>query len=138
MLKRKESRGSDYPKSGEDDSFASSKRKVSELARQYTTRAVHTLAFLMENDEKSSVRMEAARTLLEFGHGRPPVQVDISATAKVEHVVYPSEADFRQALLDSGIPPRLLPPPLVVDTTESETIPKSDPTREPPGGEEGD
>jgi hypothetical protein len=138
MPKRKESRGSDHPKS-EDDSFASSKRKVFELARQYTTRAVHTLAFLMENDEKSNVRLEAARTLLEFGHGRPPVQVEISATAKVEHVVYQSEADFRQALLDRGIPERLLPPPLVVDTTESDvTILKSDPTREPSGEEEGD
>ena len=139
MPKRKESRESDYPKSGEDDSFASNERKVSELARQYTTRAVHTLVFLMENDEKSNIRLEAARTILEHGHGRPPVQVDISDTAKVEHVIYESETDFRQALLDHGIPARLLPPPLVVEATESdETIPKSAPPREPPEGQEGD
>jgi hypothetical protein len=139
MPKRKERRGADDPKSGADDAFASNARKVSELARQYTIPALHTLGFLMENDEKSSVRLEAARTLLEFGHGRPPVQVDISATAKIAHVVYQTEADFRQALLDRGIPARLLPPPLVVDTAESDvTIPQSDPAREPPRGEEGD
>ena len=136
MPKRKENRRSHHPNSGEDDSFASGESKVSELARQHTTRAVNTLVFLMENDEKSIVRLHAARTLMEFGHGRPPVQVDISATAKVEHVVYQTEADFRQALLDRGIPARLLPPPL--DVESDVTAPKSDPTREPPSGEEGD
>ena len=98
---------------------------------------MHVLVSLMENDEKAIVRLHAARTLLEFGHGRPPVQVDISATAEVSHVLYDSEADYRQALLDRGIPVRLCPPPLIVDTTELDVaISKSDPTPQPP--KEGD
>ena len=137
MPKRKKSRGPDHPRSGQNNSFTSNEGKASELARQHTTRAVNALVYLMENDDNSGVRMQAARTLLEFGHGRPPVQVDINATAKIEHVVYRSEADFLQALLDRGIPARLLPPPLVVDGTESNlTIPKSDPRGEPPREQE--
>lgn len=137
MPKRKKSRGPDHPRSGQNDLFTSNEGKASELARQHTTRAVNALVYLMENDDNSGVRMQAARTLLEFGHGRPPVQVDINATAKIEHVVYRSEADFLQALLDRGIPARLLPPPLVVDGTELNlTIPKSDPRGEPPREQE--
>ena len=66
-------------------------------------------------------RIAAARALLEYGHGRPPVQVDVNAAGRVDHIVYRSEAEFREALLERGIPARLLPPP-VLEGPESEAI----------------
>jgi hypothetical protein len=125
-----------HPNPGSSDSIAPNDIKVAEFARRYTTEALETLAFIMRHDESSSIQMAAACHLLEFGHGRPPVQVDISTSAQVEHVIYKSEAEFRQALLDRGIPARLLPPPLPIDVTESDAAtPRPDPTEEPPGGE---
>ena len=87
--------------------------EVSAIARRHTPQAIRTLVFLSENAESEMARIAAARALLEYGHGRPPVQVDVNAAGRVDHIVYRSEAEFREALLERGIPARLLPPPVL-------------------------
>jgi hypothetical protein len=100
--------------------FATDRVHVSELARQHTERAVKELAEIMRTSRSEFARMSAATALLDRGWGKPTVQVDISARSHVDFV-YRNEAEFRQALIDRGLPPRLLPPTLVPDeVTEGE------------------
>jgi hypothetical protein len=93
---------------------------VSELARQHTEEAVRELVEVMRTSKSEPARISAATALLDRGWGKPTVQVDVSARSRVD-LVYRSEAEFRQALIDRGLPPRLLPPTLVPDeVTEGE------------------
>jgi hypothetical protein len=93
---------------------------VSELARQHTEEAVRELVEVMRTSKSEPARISAATALLDRGWGKPTVQVDVSARSRVD-LVYRSEAEFRQALIDRGLPPRLLPPTLVPDAvTEGE------------------
>jgi hypothetical protein len=85
--------------------------KIAELAREYTAEALQTLAFLMRYGKNDQVRLAAANALLDRGYGKPPAQVDVSAQSRVD-VIFLTEAELRQALLDRGMPAGLLPPPL--------------------------
>jgi hypothetical protein len=100
--------------------------KVSELARRHTAKAVETLFTIMQEGESAADRIAAARVLLDHAWGRPPVQVDINATSRVNHITFNSKAEFRQALLERGLHPKLLPPALMVDPpTTDATAPES-------------
>ena len=68
----------------------------------------------MRTSRSDVARISAATALLDRGWGKPTVQVDVSTRSRVD-VVYRSEAEFRQALIDRGLPPRLLPPTLAPD-----------------------
>jgi hypothetical protein len=87
---------------------------LSELARQYTEEAIKALVMTIRTTKSEVARVSAATALLDRAYGKPPVQVDVSARGRVD-VIYRSEAEFRQALIDRGLPERLLPPTLAPD-----------------------
>jgi hypothetical protein len=88
--------------------------KLAALAQKHTAEALETLASLMRFGRSEQVRLAAASALLDRGYGKPAAQVDVSTRTRVD-VVYRTEREFRQALIDRGIPVGLLPPPLVAD-----------------------
>jgi hypothetical protein len=79
------------------------------IAQQYTPEAIETLREVMHSGS-ASARVAAACAILDRGYGRPPAQIDIIKRSELS-VVYRSAAEIRQALIDRGIPPALLPPP---------------------------
>jgi hypothetical protein len=121
MSKSEKHRASYRPARNKNEVINIGLDEVSAIARQHTAQAIRTLVFISENAQGEMARIAAARALLEYGHGRPPVQVDVNAAGRVDHIVYRSEAEFREALLERGIPARLLPPP-VLEGPESEAI----------------
>jgi hypothetical protein len=84
-----------------------------EVARRYTVEAIETILDVMRNPEASdAVRVQAANSMLDRGWGRPPVEVETSGRAAAPDVVYHDEAEFRRALIERGIPEKLMPPSL--------------------------
>jgi hypothetical protein len=81
---------------------------LSELARQYSEEAIKALVKTVRTTKSEAARVSAATALLDRAYGKPSVQVDVSARGRVD-LVYRSEAEFRQALIDRGIPVGLLP-----------------------------
>jgi hypothetical protein len=55
------------------------------------------------------VKINAAFRLIENVYGRPPQRVQVAMRGLVEHKVYGSEAEYREALLAMGVHPTLLP-----------------------------
>lgn len=88
--------------------------RLSELTRQHTEDAIKALVEIVRTSRSEAARVSAAMALLDRSYGKPTVQVDVSARSRVD-VVYRSEAEFRQALIDRGLPERLLPPTLASD-----------------------
>jgi hypothetical protein len=104
---------------------------LSELARQYTEDAVGALVEIVRSGVSDAARISAANALLDRAYGKPPVQVDVTSRGRVD-VIYRSEAEFRQALIDRGLPPRLLPPTLAPDeVAEAEDSDGNDDDRAP-------
>ena len=100
--------------------FAIDRVHAPEPARQHTEESLQELVKIRRTSKSEFLRMSAATALLDRGWGKPTVQVDVSARSRVD-LVYRSEAEFRQALIDRGVPPRLLPPTLAPDeVTEGE------------------
>jgi hypothetical protein len=64
---------------------------------------------------------------------RPAVQKQVPATEPENEIVYATEQDFRQALLDGGVHPTLLPPPPRDPNEKPPT--HLNPPRPPPGWE---
>ena len=88
--------------------------RLSELTRQYSEDAIKALVEIVRTSRSEAARVSAAVALLDRSYGKPKVQMDVSARSRVD-VVYRSEAEFRQALIDRGLPERLLPPTLASD-----------------------
>ena len=110
--------GAGRPKGHGNRNTARNRKLVSELARDHTERAINTLVLMMEHSKSDQVRVQAACALLDRGYGRPPAQLDVAAQSQVQ-VVYRTEAEFRQALIERGLPVALLPAP---STTAAEEV----------------
>jgi len=66
---------------------------------------------------------------------RPAVQKQLTATEPEDEVVYATEQEFRQALLDGGVHPTLLPPPPRDFNEKPPAIGQLVPPKPPPGWE---
>jgi hypothetical protein len=86
--------------------------ELGELAQRFTRRALRHLAWLADAAKSETVRLQASRFLIEFGHGRPAVQKS-TPRPRPKKVVYKNAEEFRQALIEKGIPAALLPPSLL-------------------------
>lgn len=108
------------PKQNPPELIPEDPKTASIIARRHTVPAINTLASIMDTSESEVARVAAARALVDYGHGRAPIQMNLNAGGRVAHIVYSSEAEFRQALLDRGIPARLLPPLLEAGSASAE------------------
>jgi hypothetical protein len=84
---------------------------IQKLARQYTERALLTLAGIMERGESEAARVSAANALLDRGHGRPKQAVEISNKSgedfRLKHTHVLNEIDSALARIAAGAkPPR--------------------------------
>ena len=62
-------------------------RPLKELAAQYTEDSIHTLVTLRDHAESEQVRLQAANSLLDRGHGRPRQEIDLNGGGKVTVIV---------------------------------------------------
>lgn len=76
-------------------------RPVKELAAQHTEGSIHTLVRLRDYAESEQVRLQAATTLLDRGHGRPRQELDVTQNNGVRVFVYGPEGMVRD------VPPAL-------------------------------
>lgn len=57
---------------------------VKELAQEYTAEAVKALAKIMKSGRQEAARVAAANSILDRGHGKAPVAVNIDANVKAQ------------------------------------------------------
>jgi hypothetical protein len=62
-------------------------RPLKELAAQYTEDSIHTLVMLRDHAESEQVRLQAANSLLDRGHGRPRQEIDLTGDKSVTVIV---------------------------------------------------
>lgn len=62
-------------------------RPVKELAAQYTEDSIYTLVKLRDHAESEQVRLQAANSLLDRGHGKPRQEIDLNDDHKITVIV---------------------------------------------------
>lgn len=72
--------------------------QVTELAREYTCRAIETLADVMLNAENPNARVAAAKILLDRGYGCAPqtIEIDGQIDNTIRLIDAPKEESFEQ------------------------------------------
>ena len=68
-------------------------RPLKELAAQYTEDSIHTLVALRDHAESEQVRLQAANSLLDRGHGRPRQELDLNGDKSITVIVQRSSPE---------------------------------------------
>lgn len=62
-------------------------RPLKELAAQYTEDSIHTLVTLLDHAESEQVRLQAANSLLDRGHGRPRQEINLDGDTSIKVII---------------------------------------------------
>ena len=73
--------GSGRPAGAVNKATSELKLNLSELAREYTNDALHTLVDVMQSSQSDSARIAAANAILDWGHGRPTKTTSLEVNA---------------------------------------------------------
>jgi hypothetical protein len=87
---------------------AEDRRAFALAAAQHTQKALDTLVELMLHAKNESVRLMAAKRILDRAIGKPPMTVDITAL-RHDEIVYETPQQILKALIEErGVPPILI------------------------------